>query len=223
MAFTVLDVPQRSPEWKQARLGRLTATCAADLLAAIKGSGEPAARRNLRVRLVLERLTGRPIEREYQSQAMLDGILREADALRRYEALTGQLVRRSGFLVHDSLQAGASLDGHLGNFDTVVEIKAPIEATHLEYIRSGIVPQEYRSQLLHQLWITGAARAHFVSFQPHFPERLRLLVVDVPRDEGAISAYDRVVRSFLREVDVEHAALLTMAAPSFRAFVSQVA
>jgi len=51
MAFTVIDAPQRSAEWFAARAGRLTGSVAADMLATIK-SGEAAARRDLRTRLV---------------------------------------------------------------------------------------------------------------------------------------------------------------------------
>ena len=210
MGFTVIDAPQRSEAWIQARLGRLTASRAADMLASIK-SGEAAARRNLRVQLVLERITGRSMESGYQSQAMLNGIAREADALRRYEAVTGRLVRRTGFLSHDSLMAGASLDGHLGDFAVVVETKSPEAATHLEYLKTGQVPSAYQKQILHQLWITGATSADFLSFHPDFPERLQLLLVAVPRDEQAIAAYDKAARAFLSEVDTEHQALLTMA------------
>ena len=59
MTGIVLDVAQRSPEWFAARCGRVTSTAAADMLATIK-SGEAAARRDLRTRLVCERLTGIP-------------------------------------------------------------------------------------------------------------------------------------------------------------------
>jgi hypothetical protein len=56
VSFTVVMAEQRSPEWFAARLGRLTGSRAADMLATIK-SGEAAARRDLRVQLVVERLT----------------------------------------------------------------------------------------------------------------------------------------------------------------------
>lgn len=208
--FTVLDCEQRSDEWRSARLGRLTASRAADMLATIR-SGEAAARRNLRVQLMLERITGRSMERDYQSPAMLDGIAREADALRRYEAVAGVLVRRTGFLLHDELMLGASLDGHLGDFDVVVEAKSPIPATHLEYLRSGVVPYEYLQQITHQLYVSGARLAHFASYQPDFPERLQLLIREVKRDEKAIEAYDKAARVFLAEVDRECESLATLA------------
>jgi hypothetical protein len=47
---------QRSEEWFQARLGLVTASRVADVLAKIK-SGESASRRNYKIQLVSERLS----------------------------------------------------------------------------------------------------------------------------------------------------------------------
>ena len=55
--FTIVEAEQRTPAWFAARAGRLTASRAKDMLAAIK-TGEAAARRDLRIQLVVERLTG---------------------------------------------------------------------------------------------------------------------------------------------------------------------
>ena len=57
MSFSIVNAPQRSPEWFAARAGRLTGSMAGDMLATIK-SGEAAARRDYRLQLALERLTG---------------------------------------------------------------------------------------------------------------------------------------------------------------------
>src|SRR3990167_1523599 len=117
------DVPQRSPEWMALRLGKVTSTCAAELCATLKSGAEAAGRRNLRVRLVLERLTGRSLESPYVSSAMQVGIEREADAQALYEALTGELLQTVGFVAHDTLQAGCSPDGYVGHFEGAVVVK----------------------------------------------------------------------------------------------------
>jgi hypothetical protein len=207
--FDVLNVEQRSEAWHAARLGRLTGSRAAAMLATVK-SGEAAARRNLRVQLVLERLTGKSQEREFQTVAMLNGIDREPEALQLYEATTGVTVQRSGFLAHRELMAGASLDGHLGAFEVVVEVKSPMPASHLEYLRSGVVPKDYVPQLLHALWLTGAREAHFVSYSPVFPDRMQLQVAEMARDNVAIALYEKALRKFLAEVDAETASIATM-------------
>jgi hypothetical protein len=214
MAFQIIACEQRSPEWFACRAGRVTSSCAAEMLSTLKsGKGETAGRRNLRVRLALERVVGKPLEREtFQSQAMLDGIAREADALSAYEAMTGELVERSGFLVHDELQAGTSLDGHIGQFDGVVEAKCPIPATHLDYLRTGAVPHGYLCQITHHLYVTGAAWADFLSFQPDLPDPLRVKLVRVRREDVDLAAYELLLRQFLREVDAEVSEIAALAA-----------
>lgn len=205
----ILDCDQLTPEWIAARLGRLTASRAVDMLATIK-TGEAAARRNLRTQLVLERLTSKAQECGYVSAAMQQGMEREPDALLWYEALTGQIVQRTGFIVHNDLMAGASLDGHIGAFEGLVEAKSPIAATHFEYLKTGTVPKDYRDQILHQLWITGAQWCDWISYQPDFPESLRCKVVRIPRDDAAILEYEQKARAFLAEVERELEVLLTM-------------
>jgi hypothetical protein len=176
---------------------------------------ESASRRNLRIRLVLERLTGRSLERDYVSQAMQDGIDREADAVGLYEALTGRLLNTTGFLAHDTLMAGTSPDGYVGDFDGVVEAKCPMPATHLDYLRTGIIPSDYQKQITHHLWITGAQWCDWLSYQPDFPEPLQVKMVRVLRDEAQMKAYELLVRMFLAEVDKEYAEIDQMAGVAF--------
>ena len=54
----VHDCAQRSDAWLTARLGKLNASRAGDMLATLKNGSEAASRRDLRVQLCLERLTG---------------------------------------------------------------------------------------------------------------------------------------------------------------------
>ncbi len=198
-AITILSCAQRSPDWVQARLGRLTASCAADMLAVVKG-GEAAGRRNLRVRLALERITNRSQESTYCSPAMRDGIAREGAAREAYEAATGTWLTTTGFVAHDTLPIGCSLDGHVGDLHGIVEVKSPLAATHLEALETGAVPVAAQKQVLHSLYVTGAAWADFVSFHPDFPPALQLQIVRVERDDAAIALYARLVAIFLAEV-----------------------
>lgn len=211
--FAIVSCEQRSDAWFVARAGKVTSSCAAEMLSTLKsGKGESAGRRNLRARLALERVVGRSIERsDFQSQAMKDGVEREAEALGAYEALTGELVERSGFLSHRALAAGTSLDGHVGDFRGVVEVKAPIHATHLEFLRTGSVPHAYLCQIQHHLFVSGAEWADFLSFHPDFPEPLRIKLVRVRRDDVDLAAYELVLRQFLREVDAEEAEIRKLA------------
>ena len=209
----VVNVQQRSPEWFAARCGRLTGTGAADMLATIR-SGEAAARRDLRVRLAVERITKRSQDAGgYVNADMQWGIDHEADARRAYEAATGDVVHEIGFLAHRTLLAGCSLDGAVAGGVGIVEIKCPKSATHLRTIRakSQILP-EYLPQIQHNLWISGAAYCDFISYDPRFPAPLRLAVTRLQLQPAERDSYEFMARQFLKEVDAEYAAVMGLIA-----------
>lgn len=208
-SFTVVQAEQRSPEWFIARLGRLTGSRAADMLATIK-SGESAARRDLRTQLVVERLTQTLQEDAFVNAAMQRGIELEPAAFAAYESLTGLVAQRTGFLAHDTLAIGCSLDGHVGDFEGICEFKCPKSATHLRYLRSDGVPSDYLPQILHNLWVSGAQWCDFLSFDDRFPAKLQTFLVRVERDEAAINAYADRAKAFLQEVEREVAAVRTL-------------
>jgi hypothetical protein len=203
----LVDCEQRSPEWFRARAGVLTATGAADMLSrALKSGGEPASRRDLRTRLVVERLTGQPAEEGgYVSPEMKRGTELEPLALEAYEAATGTLVQSVGFIRHAELPIGCSPDGVVGELEGGVELKCPKSATHLGYLRNpGKCPAEYVPQLTHTLYVTGAPWWDFVSFDPRFPEPLQLFRVRVFAADLNLVGYAAVVDAFLKEVEAEH-------------------
>ncbi len=213
MTFTVHAIDQRTPEWMALRAGRVTSSSAEEMLSEGRGGKESAGRRNLRVRLALERIAGKSLEREkFQTQAMRDGCDREADATAAYEAMTGELLTKSGFLAHNELMAGASLDGHRPDFSRIAEIKSPEYSAHLSYLRTGKIPSGYLTQVTHQLLISGAEACDWFSFNPDFPEKLRIKLVTVKRADVDLSAYELLLRQFLREVDTEQAEILRLAA-----------
>ena len=179
------------------------------MLAAIK-TGEAAARRDYRMQLVCERLTNQLQEDGFVNAAMQRGVDLEPVAFAAYEGITGNLVARSGFLAHTEHMAGCSLDGHIGDFDGILELKCPKSATHYRYLKDGGMPKEHVAQVLHNLWITSAAWCDFVSFDDRMPANLQLFRVRVERDEREIAAYAEKALAFLREVEDECAAVRTM-------------
>jgi hypothetical protein len=200
MKFTIIESDQRSDEWRAARAGRLTGSRASDMLATIR-TGEAAARRDLRLQLVCERLTGRPQDDAYINKEMQRGIDMEPVALGEYEIATGLVVRRTGFLRGDDYMVGCSLDGDIDDFNGVLELKCPKSATHLLYIRGGVVPSEHLPQLRHNVWVTGAQWADFVSFDDRFPPELQFFRARVTRDQLKIDEYEKAALAFLEEVE----------------------
>lgn len=207
--FAVIDAEQRSGAWYAARVGRLTGSAAGDMLSRIK-SGEAAARRNLRLRLVLERLTGRSQEPDFVSPAMQAGLDREAGAFAAYEALTGEVVIRTGFLAHTELMAGCSLDGHIGDFVKLLSIKCRQPAAHLDFLKSGSIPADAMAQIRHELWLTNADEHDYFSWNPDFPPELQSKIRTVTRLEADCGGYEREALAFLAEVDREVEAVRTM-------------
>jgi hypothetical protein len=200
--ITIVDHEQRSPEWFAARLGRLTGSRAADMLAKIK-TGEAAARRDLRTQLVCERLTGCVQEDAFVSKDMQRGTELEPAAFVAYEAETGAIVRRTGFIQAADLMIGCSLDGDVDNLTGIVELKCPRSANHLRYLKNGVLPSEHVAQVTHNLWVTGAEFADFVSFDPRFPQALQVFRVRVTRREVDLAGYEAAALAFLAEVDRE--------------------
>ncbi len=121
---------QGSPEWFAARLGCVTASRVADVIAMTKNG--PSERRNTYLyQLVAERLTGLPTE-TFVSDDMQRGIDMEAEARTLYELRADAFVFEMPFVPHPKIpKCGASPDGKV-NADLLIEIKCPNTATHLD-------------------------------------------------------------------------------------------
>lgn len=189
---------QQSPEWFAARLGKATASKFKDVLATIK-TGEAATRRNYRMQLVVERLTGQK-EEGYTNAAMQWGNDNEPLARIAYEVQSGLMVEQIDFIDHKELMAGASPDGLIGE-DGGIEIKCPHQsAVHIETIQSGM-PSEHMAQVQGAMWITGRKWWDFVSYDPRMPEHLQLYVQRIERDDDYIKNLELKVTAFLQEVE----------------------
>lgn len=211
--YIVSPHAQGTDGWLQDRAGRATGSRASDILATIK-SGEAAARRDYRLELVVERMTGAPAPQGYVSAEMQWGTEKEPFARMAYEAQTGRLVSESGFAYLPNIMAGCSVDGFIEDSGRIGiwEAKCPKSYTHISYRMGGKVPPAHEPQILHNLWVTGAEFADFVSFDPRFPEPLQLFVVRYERDEKAILDYEAKLFQFLLEVDQQYNQLMELAA-----------
>ena len=188
---------QRTEEWFSARLGKVTASRVADVLAKIK-SGESASRKNYKMELVVQRLTGKQGE-SFTNAAMEWGTEQEPFARMAYEAHTGTFVKEEGFVDHPTIEGfGCSPDGIVG--EGLIEIKCPNTANHIETVLENKVPSKYIPQMQCQMACTGAKWCDFVSFDPRVPEDLQLFVVRVERDQEYIDAMEVEVKQFLSEV-----------------------
>ena len=190
---------QRSPEWFAARLGKVTASRVADIVAKTK-AGYSTSRANYMSELIVERLTG-SVTDFYQNSAMLWGTNTEPLACAAYEALAGELVEAVGFVPHPTIQmSGASPDGLIGDAG-LLEIKCPNTSTHIETVLSQEAPAKYITQMQWQMACTGREYCDFVSFDPRLPAEMSIFVRRVMRDDVLIKSLEEEVSKFLAEID----------------------
>src|SRR6478752_2514409 len=167
-------VIQGTAEWHALRLGKVTASRVADVMAKTK-TGPSASRASYAAQLVAERLTGTPAE-SFSNAAMQWGNDKEPEARSLYEFRTEALIEEVGFIDHPTIaMTGASPDGQV-DADGLVEIKCPQTATHIDTFVSGAVPTKYLTQMQWQMACTGRAWCDFVSYDPRLPEAMRLFV-----------------------------------------------
>ena len=192
---------QRTDEWFAARLGKVTASRVADLMATTK-SGYAASRDNLMALLVVERLTGQQQE-GYTSASMQWGTEQEPFARAAYEIATGQMVDECGFVPHPTIaNAGASPDGLVGT-DGLVEIKCPNTAGMIDALLAQTVPGKYNAQMQMQMACTGRAWCDYAVFDPRMPAKAQLFIKRVPRDPVFIQKMEAEIVKFLGELDAK--------------------
>ena len=200
------NIKQGSDAWHESRLGRVTASRVADVLAKTK-TGYSATRDNYMAQLVCERLTGEKGE-SFTNAAMQHGTETEPLARAAYEAFKDVLVDEVGFVPHPSIiMAGASPDGLVGD-DGLLEIKCPNTATHIETLLSQTVPSKYNTQMQFQMACTNRSWCDFVSFDNRLPQELQLFVKRVPRENMYIKLMEEEIVKFLNELDLKIAQLM---------------
>lgn len=165
-----IEVPQGTPEWFQARCGKITASCFEEAISvttrnsgARKVGDMTAAAERYAGDLAIERISGKPHGEPPKAWVLERGHEMEAMARMRYEAKTGAYVTEAGICV-DGVY-GYSTDG-LVDDDGLIEIKAPIDSTKIITMwRTGDV-SEYIHQMQGGMWITGRKWCDFIMYVP---------------------------------------------------------
>jgi hypothetical protein len=164
-----IKAAQRSPEWFAARRGLPTCSRFDSIMTP---TGKiAAAQETLLNELLAESLT--PPEQgfiPYVSADMEHGMILEAEARCAFELdyAKGREVSEIGFAVSDCGQFGGSPDALVGD-DSGVEIKCPKAATHIGYLRAGVLPREYKCQVHGYMIVTGRKSWHFFSYCRNVP------------------------------------------------------
>ena len=190
---------QGSPEWHQARLGKVTASRFSDVAAKIK-TGWGASRAKYMGELIAESLTHEPTP-SFSNAAMQHGTDTEPQAAAAYAFYTDAELELVGFVDHPKIdQAGCSPDRLIGK-DGLVEIKCPQTHTHIDTLLGESVPKKYMEQMQWQLACTKRKWCDFVSFDPRMPPETQLFIQRVERDKERITELEGMVVEFLTEMN----------------------
>lgn len=193
-------ISQGSDEWHASRLGKVTGSRVADVIAKGRGGGPSATRRNYMMELLCERLTGSWVE-TFQSAAMRRGNELEPLARTTYELDKGVSVALVPLIDHPTIAMfGASPDGLVGDAG-LLEIKCPNTAQHVDVIRSGKHDPQYEWQMLAQMSVTGRDWVDFVSYDNRLPDPLYYACYRFERDGARIIEMEKAVIEFLQELD----------------------
>jgi len=199
---------QRTDAWFEARLGKVTASKVADVIAKTK-SGYSTSRENYMTQLICERLTGKKQE-SFSNAAMDWGTETEPYARAAYEASKNVLVDEVGIIDHPFLPMCAASPDGLVSDDGMVEIKCPNTATHFDTLLAGKMPTKYMPQVQWQMACANRLWNDFVSFDPRAPEGLQLFITRIERDDKYIANLENEVHLFLTELEQRIATLKTL-------------
>ena len=192
-------MPQGSSAWRKARLGHVTASRIADVMARSR-HGYGGVRESYLHELIAERRTGRAAKR-YTNAAMRWGSTMEPKAVAAYQALVGVSPEVVGFLKHPQIPfAGASPDRLVGA-DGLLEVKCPSAVKHLETLVAREIERKYLLQMQWQMACSGREWCDFLSYDPRQSVPYMCFVARIARDDNLIAQLEDAVRLFLAELD----------------------
>lgn len=177
----IIECEQGSDAWLQARKGHPSASNFDKIVTAAKCELSKQAEGYIND-LIAETFVPdwNPMPRK--TYWMERGTEMEPQARLAFQVKTGAVLKQVGFLLHDGGILGCSPDSLVMDGDTPVEgveIKCPGPNTHVEYVRSGVLPDSYKLQVHGSLVVSGLPRWHFFSFYPG----LQPFHIVVERDE----------------------------------------
>ena len=193
-------IEQGTPEWHQMRLGKVSASRMAELLAKTKTGAFAASRAKYMAQLLCERMTGEPTE-FFTSQAMQRGVDVEPVARAAYEAENLTSVEQVAWVEHPTIPfSGCSPDGFVGEHG-LIEIKCKEIHNHLDSILNDKIDPDHQAQMMWQMACTGRQWCDYVCFDDRAPEGLQLFVKRLERNDELIQKMEDEVRTFLKDLE----------------------
>lgn len=206
----LINEPQGSQAWLDARSGVITASRFSDARAKLTRAGkngkagDPAAKAiEYAWQVALERIAGEPVSPAFETWQMRRGTELEPEARMTYEAATGLLASEKGLILTDDRAFGYSSDGQVGD-DGLIEIKCPANCQKIgdTWSDPDNAVAEYIDQIQGGLWITGREWCDFIMYCPWLePVGKELFRQRIERDEAYIASLEADLFEFRRLVD----------------------
>ena len=176
---------QGTVEWLRARLGVPSASNFSKVVTT-KGQRSTSFMGYVNA-LIAEKLTGDPTYVKI-TEPMERGTSLEDEARAMYQLINDTEVRQVDFIKHPNMEVGCSPDGLIDvkcdrGLIGGLEIKCPLQGTHVEYLRAGKVPSKYMLQVQGCMFVTGRGYWDFMSYHP----KMKPLIVRTYRDDDLIN------------------------------------
>lgn len=196
-------IEQGTDEWFRVRLGIITASHFADVMATGRDDTASIGRRRYMHRLAAERITGEPHPEGYKNRAMERGKEMEPMAREQYErdylveaVQVGFVTREVGTGI-DRFLVGASPDSLIGEGGGL-EIKSEQPDLLVHRLERGLahLPPEHRAQCQGNIWVSDRSWWDLKIYWPKMPR----FVVRFHRDDKFIAELERECERFEHEL-----------------------
>ena len=187
---------QGSPEWKQARAGKVTASRAKDARDRLKSGAASGKQIAYACQVALERVSHQPADATFENWQMREGHVQEPIARAAYERRTGNLVDEVGAFATDDDLFLYSPDGLIDG-EGLLEVKTMFSPERIMTIVGNGDVSDFIDQCMFGLWLTGRQWIDLVVWVPSL-EHLTIKRID--RDEDYIEAMETDLMAFSRLV-----------------------
>lgn len=169
------EVEQRSDEWFQAKMGKMSASNADTILANGKGL-------ETYIYSLMAEYYSKGEKVHYTNADIERGILLEPEAKIEFQFYTGLDIKEVGYVEFNEYIL-VSPDGLIGD-DGLIEIKCPNDSIYFKLLLSNNIKPEYIAQMQMQMYVTDRQYCYFVSYNPNFEKSLYIKKIN--RDEEMI-------------------------------------
>lgn len=187
---------QGSPEWKQARAGKVTASRAKDARDRLKSGAASGKQISYACQVALERVSHQPADATFENWQMREGHVQEPIARAAYERRTGNLVDEVGAFATDDDLFLYSPDGLIDG-DGLLEVKTLFSPERIMTIVGNGDVSDFIDQCMFGLWLTGRQWIDLVVWVPSLEH---LTIKRLARDDDYIEEMEADLIAFAKLV-----------------------